>query len=71
MVKSLEEVRRQLSDAQFDLTLHAVRRLIQREISEPEVRQAGATAIVIEEYPDDKYSPSCLQDDCKVRETGL
>ena len=49
-----------MSDAQFDLTLHVVRRLVQREISEPEIRQAGAIAVVIEEYPDDKYSPSCL-----------
>ena len=53
MVKSLEEVRRELSDAQFDLTLHVVRRLVQREISEPEISQAGAAAIVIEEYPDE------------------
>ena len=60
MVKSLDEVRRQLSDAHFDLTLHVVRRLVQRDISGQEIRQAGATAIIIEEYPDDKYSLSCL-----------
>ena len=60
MVKSSDDVRRQLSNAEFDLTLHVLRRLVQREISEPEIRQAGAVAIVIEEYPDDKYSPSCL-----------
>ena len=60
MVKSLDDARRQISDAEFDLTLHVVRRLVQREITEPEIRQAGTTAIVIEEYLDDKYSPSCL-----------
>lgn len=60
MAKSLDDVRRQLSNAEFDLTLHVVRRLVQREISEPEIREAGETAVVIEEYPDDKYSPSCL-----------
>ena len=60
MAKSLDDVRRQLSNAEFDLTLHVVRRLVQREISGPEIREAGETAVVIEEYPDDKYSPSCL-----------
>lgn len=60
MVKSLGEVRRQLSDAEIDLTLHAARCLLQREISELEIRQAGSNAAIIEEYPDDKYSPSCL-----------
>ena len=60
MVKSLDDARRQLSSAQFDLTLHVVRRLVQRDIAEYEIRQAGATATAIEEYVDDKYSPSCL-----------
>ena len=60
MVKSLDNVRRQLANAEIDFTLHVARRLLQREISEMEIRQAGARAMVIEEYPDDKYSPSCL-----------
>ena len=60
MPKTLNEIRKQISDGEFDLTRHVLRRLVQREISEQEIRQAGAGAIVIEEYPDDKYSPSCL-----------
>ena len=60
MPKTLNEIRKQLSDGEFDLTLHVLRRLVQREISEQEIRQAGVAATVIEEYPDDKYSPSCL-----------
>ena len=32
----------------------------ERNISETEIRQAGANAEIIEDYPDDKYSPSCL-----------
>ena len=60
MAKSLSEARRQLSEAEFDLTLHAVRRLVQRNISELDIRQAGATAVAIQEYMDDKFSPSCL-----------
>ena len=60
MPKSLDEVRSQLSDAQFDLTLHVLRRLVQREITEQDIRQVGAAGVLIEDYPDDKYSPSCL-----------
>ena len=36
------------------------RRAVERNISEQEIRAAGATAEVIENYPDDKYSPSAL-----------
>lgn len=60
MPKSLYDIRRQLSAAEFDLTLHVLRRLVQREITEQEIRQAGMAARVVEEYPDDKFSPSCL-----------
>ena len=39
---------------------HAFKRVVERNISEVEIRQAGARAEMIEDYPDDKYSPSCL-----------
>ena len=34
--------------------------MAERNISDLEIRQAGEQAKVIEEYPADKYSPSCL-----------
>lgn len=34
--------------------------MIERNISEQEIRDAGAKAEVIEDYPQDKYSPSVL-----------
>jgi len=37
---------------------HAFRRAVERNISEQEIRQAGARAELIEHYPDDKYSPA-------------
>ena len=40
--------------------MHAARALVLRELSGLEIRQAGAEAVVIEEYADDKYSPSGL-----------
>ena len=60
MLESLDEVSRHQSNAEIDLTLHVVALPGEREISKQEIRQAGAEAIVIEEYSDDKYSPSCL-----------
>jgi hypothetical protein len=59
-MKSLETIRRQLSEGEFEFSRHAFRRAVERSISELEIRQAGACAEIIEDYPDDKYSPSCL-----------
>ena len=59
-MKTLEQIRNQLSGGDFDFSRHALKRAIERNIGEQEIRQAGATAAIIEEYPEDKYSPSCL-----------
>jgi hypothetical protein len=34
--------------------------MVERNISEAEIRQAGRRARIIEDYADDKYAPSCL-----------
>jgi hypothetical protein len=39
---------------------HAVERSVERAISETEVAEAILNGRIIEEYPDDKYGPSCL-----------
>lgn len=44
--------------AQF--SRHAFKRAIERNISDAEIRQAGAQAKIIEDYPGDKYAPSSL-----------
>ena len=59
-MKSLDDIRTQLSDGRFEFTRHAFRRAIERNVSEAEIKQAGKHAEVIEEYPEDKYSPSVL-----------
>jgi hypothetical protein len=56
-MKSLEEVRRQLSSGEFEFSRHAFHRSIERNISEREIREAGVGADIIENYPDDKYAP--------------
>lgn len=59
-MKSLAEIRRQLASGEFEFSHHAFKRAVERNISDLEIRQAGAKAQIIEDYPDDKYSPSCL-----------
>ena len=59
-MKTIEQVRLQLHAGSFDFSRHALRRTIERNISEQEIQQAGLQATVIEKYPGDKYSPSCL-----------
>lgn len=59
-MKSLEQIRRQLAAGEFDFTRHAFKRSVERNISENEVREIASTIELIEDYPHDKYSPSCL-----------
>lgn len=59
-MKTLNQIRSQLSAGEFNFSLHALKRVVERNISEIEIKQIGMNANIIEEYPEDKYSPSCL-----------
>ena len=59
-MKSLQEIQQQLQAGEFEFTRHALKRSIERNISDQEIREIGETIEIIEDYPDDKYSPSCL-----------
>ena len=59
-MKTLVQIKSLLSSGQFEFSLHAFKRAVERNISEIEIKQAGKNATIIENYPDDKYSPSCL-----------
>jgi hypothetical protein len=59
-MKILAEIRHQLAIGDFEFSRHAFHRAVERNISEAEIQQAGAHAHIIEDYPLDKYSPSCL-----------
>ncbi|MBI3921942.1 MAG: DUF4258 domain-containing protein [Armatimonadetes bacterium] len=59
-MKSLEILRSQLSSGRFEFSRHAFKRAVERNFGDEEIRQAGMEVQVIEDYPDDKYSPSCL-----------
>jgi hypothetical protein len=59
-LKTISEIHHQLQTGEFELTRHAFKRAVERNISDREIMEAGANVIIIEDYPDDKYSPSCL-----------
>lgn len=59
-MKTLLQIQHELAAGQFEFSRHAFRRVVERNISEQEIREAGANAEIIESYPQDKYSPSGL-----------
>ena len=59
-MKSLLDIQQQLQAGSFEFTRHALKRSIDRNISEQDIREIGENLEIIEDYPDDKYSPSAL-----------
>jgi hypothetical protein len=60
-VSILDEIREKISGRQYEFSKHAVDQSIVRNISIAEIHEAVAgPSEVIEDYPDDKYGPSCL-----------
>lgn len=56
----IEQIRAKIQAGQFEFSKHAVDHSILRQISVQELREAFASGAVIEDYPEDKYGPSCL-----------
>ena len=56
----IRELRGKIAAGQFEFSLHAVDQSIVRRISVQEVREAFKNCQLVEDYPDDKYGPSCL-----------
>ena len=56
----LEEIRVKFAQDQFEFSKHAVDQTILRSISVREIREAIRNGEIIEDYPNDKYGPSCL-----------
>lgn len=57
---TLDEIRQRLVAGTFEFSRHAFKRVVERNISERDIREASQHASIIENYPDDKYAPSCL-----------
>ena len=59
-MKTIEDIREYLRCGQFEFSFHAFKRAVERNISEREISEMAGSAEIIEDYPDDKYAPSCL-----------
>ena len=60
MPSILEQIRQKIATDQFELSRHAVDQSILRKIQIQEIKEAIETGQIIEDYPNDKYGPSCL-----------
>ena len=56
----IENIREKIEIDLFEFSKHAVDQIIIRHISVQDVRRVIAHGIIIENYPEDKYGPSCL-----------
>jgi len=56
----IERIRAKIQAGQFEFSKHAVDQSVLRQISVQELREAIANGEIIEDYPEDKYGPSCL-----------
>lgn len=56
----IEAIREKIRLGDYRFSEHAIKRMIEREIERAQVEEAINNGVIIEEYPDDKYAPSCL-----------
>ncbi len=56
----IDAIRAKVAAGQFEYSQHAVDQTTLRRIAVHELREAMANGEVIEDYPSDKYGPSCL-----------
>ena len=55
-----EAIRHKIAEDEFEFSKHAVDQSILRLIRVNEIKEAIANGQLIEDYPQDKYGPSCL-----------
>jgi hypothetical protein len=56
----IQEIRRKFREQLYEYSLHGADQAILRRILRHEVEEAVEAGTVIEDYPSDKYGPSCL-----------
>jgi hypothetical protein len=56
----IERIKKQVEAENYRFTIHGFERCVERHISPNEVKYAMLSGEVIEDYPEDKYGPSCL-----------
>lgn len=60
IMELINGIRAKFRQNEFEFTKHAVDRMLLRHITVSDVREAVAGGEIIEDYPEDKYGPSCL-----------
>ncbi len=56
----LQEIQAKFARDEFEFSKHATDQSILRDISIIEIRESVGNGEIIEDYPNDKYGPSCL-----------
>jgi len=56
----IENIRKRIEAGDYWLTTHAFERCVERSISPEEIKYVILPGEIIEDYPKDKYGPSCL-----------
>jgi len=56
----IEKIQKRVKAGNYRFTIHAFERCVERGISPEQVKSAILSGEIIEDYPDDKYGPSCL-----------
>lgn len=57
---TLEPIKSKIRSGEYRYSRHAIQRMVEKKINKLEVEYAILNGEIIEEYPNDKYSPSCL-----------
>jgi len=57
---TIKEIQDRITTGEYRFSDHSVKRMFQRNIRRLEIERAILTGEIIEEYHDDKYSPTCL-----------
>ncbi len=56
----IERIKQSITADNYDMSLHAIERALEREIWKEDIEYAIIHGEIIEEYEDDKPYPSCL-----------
>lgn len=57
---TIKTIQDKIEKGEYRFSDHAVKRMIKKSIDRHDVEEALLGGEIIEEYPEDKYSPSCL-----------
>ena len=56
----INEIREKIAVGKFEFSKHAVDQSVLRHVTLQDIREVCADGEIIEDYPNDKYGPSCL-----------